>query len=692
MNRSIEALSNLSNKEAMMAGGKGASLGEMTRREIPVPKGFVVMASVFENFLEKTGISNEIDLVLSTVKPDKTNTVSSASEKIQQIILEAKIPEDITIAIENEFDKLGSEFVAVRSSATAEDSASAAWAGQLNSFLNTNRETLLLNVSKCWASLFTPRAISYRFKNGLQEKKISVAIVIQEMIDSEVSGIAFSANTVTGNRNQIIIEAGFGLGEAIVSGKISPDSYLIEKKSQCILETIVESQECGMYRAKNGGNEWREIGTKGKEQKLNQAQINELTQLITRTENLYGFPCDIEWAYANNQFYILQCRPITSIKESNNLEEMSIPFLNPQEYIRGWEAHISGVPLTLIADVSASHHRKWQSVSTFNNELRSDLIFKTEVDFYTKLGETTSVDTFEKQANFIITNSKLMSKELETICQKSFLSKTEVSYMFQKVSEILNNYSIFSEAYTDGAMKNIKKDPNSPQSEKLLKILSLKNDLRAMVNATVFYPNAWPGTIVEKLSSQFNIPKEDLWQYREGEVMDLFDGKYLDAQEVAQRKSAFVFYRDKNGKVSIFSGNIAKTLIMQLDDKETNNLSFVKGQTANDNGKGKVIGPVRLIKNTVYDMAATQKYIESVCEGDVIISEATEPDLLPALYKCAAVVTNRGGLLSHAAITAREIGICCIVGAKGATSFFGDGDIVEIDPSTGIIRLLKKSV
>jgi len=508
------------------------------------------------------------------------------------------------------------------------------------------------------------------------------------MIDSEISGIAFSANPVTGNKDQIIIEAGLGLGEAIVSGKISPDSYTIAKESQEIIQKNVEAQELGMYRAKNGGNEWRELNEKGDEQKLSDIQIIELTKLIVKTENLYNSPCDIEWAYTNNQFYILQCRPITSLKEYKE----SAPFFNSEDYIVGWQAHISGNPFTLIADLSAVHHRTWQSVSTFVEETRSDLIFKPEIDYLTNIGETTSIDVFEKQANYIIEAG--LSMRQEAICgirQMISLSKNDVEYMFQRISEILSKYSIFSENYLDGAMNKIQKDPNSPQSKKLLEILSLKNDLRMMMNNAVFYPDAWPGIIVEKLSSQFNVPQEDLWQYRESEIMDLFDGKYIDDQEITRRKSAFVFYRDKKGEVSIYSGNIAKEIIAQLDSKEKTETGFVQGQTANDNGKGKIIGPVRLLKNTLDNPVIIKKYIDSVCEGDIVISEATEPDLLPALYKCAAVVTQRGGLLSHAAITSREIGICCIVGAKRATTLFQDGDIVEVDPSTGTIRLIEKS-
>ena len=162
------------------------------------------------------------------------------------------MPKDIGTAIQKEYKKLDAEYVAVRSSATAEDSASAAWAGQLDSFLNTTEKDLLKNIQKCWASLFTPRAIFYRYEKGLHKQKISVAVVVQKMVESEVSGIAFSVHPVTEDRNQLIIEAGFGLGEAIVSGQITPDSYVVEKEPRRIIDKNVSEQECELLPSVEG--------------------------------------------------------------------------------------------------------------------------------------------------------------------------------------------------------------------------------------------------------------------------------------------------------------------------------------------------------------------------------------------------------------------------------------------------------
>src|SRR3989338_3707386 len=170
------------------------------------------------------------------------HTIENASKKINALILNAEMPEDIAGEIRKFFKKLKSKFVAVRSSATAEDSSAAAWAGQLESYLNTTKTNLLENVKKCWASLFTPRAIFYRFEKELHKQKISVAVVVQKMVESEVSGIAFSVHPVTQDRNQLIIEAGYGLGEAIVSGQITPDSYVVEKNEEIILDINVVEQ------------------------------------------------------------------------------------------------------------------------------------------------------------------------------------------------------------------------------------------------------------------------------------------------------------------------------------------------------------------------------------------------------------------------------------------------------------------
>ncbi len=311
---------NIGKNDVALAGGKGASLGEMTRAGISVPPGFVILSSAFEEFLEETDLNVEIDAILDSVNHKEMHTVENASEKIQALILQAKMSQDISSGIQKFFKNLNSKYVAVRSSATAEDSASAAWAGQLESYLNTTEENLLKNVKKCWASLFTPRAIFYRFEKDLHKQKISVAVVVQKMVESEKSGIAFSVHPVTQDRNQLIIEAGLGLGEAIVSGSITPDSYVVEKQPRRVIDKNIQTQSRGLYRVKNGGNEWRDIPKEqGEEQILSDKEILELSETILKIESHYGFPSDIEWAFKGGKFYIVQSRPITTLSREVEL-------------------------------------------------------------------------------------------------------------------------------------------------------------------------------------------------------------------------------------------------------------------------------------------------------------------------------------------------------------------------------------
>jgi len=314
----IKNFTQISKKDTEIAGGKGASLGEMTQAGIPVPEGFVILSNVFNRFMEQTNLNVEIDDVLDSVDIKEVHTVENASEKIQAMMLSKEMPKDIKTEILNFYKKLNCKFVAVRSSATLEDSVSAAWAGQLDSFLNTTEKTLFENVKKCWASLFTPRAIFYRFEKKLNKDKISVAVVVQKMVDSEESGIAFSVHPVTQDENQIIIEAGFGLGEAIVSGSITPDSYVVNKQDFSILDINVNEQTKALFKKAKGGNEWKNLGEKGKKQVLTEKKIIELSKLIVKIENHYGFPCDIEWAKEKGKFYIVQSRPITTIQKEEN--------------------------------------------------------------------------------------------------------------------------------------------------------------------------------------------------------------------------------------------------------------------------------------------------------------------------------------------------------------------------------------
>lgn len=305
----------ITKKSIPQAGGKGASLGEMEGAKFPIPPGFVILASAFDQYLADSDINVEIDAALKKVNPKDTESVEEASEIIRHLIKKIPMSRDLQKEILENFDKLKAKFVAVRSSATAEDSKIDSWAGELESYLNTTRKTLLENVRNCWASLFTPRAIFYRFERKLNGKKVSVAVVVQKMIEPEVSGVAFSVHPITKDKNQMIIEAGWGLGEAIVLGKITPDSYVVAKKEETILDVNLSEQTKMIVRkgAAGGTKEVSVPKSKQAKQKLKGNEIIKLAKIVKKIEQHYGSPQDIEWAYEKGKFYIVQSRPITTL-------------------------------------------------------------------------------------------------------------------------------------------------------------------------------------------------------------------------------------------------------------------------------------------------------------------------------------------------------------------------------------------
>ncbi|TSC94521.1 MAG: Uncharacterized protein Athens101410_777 [Parcubacteria group bacterium Athens1014_10] len=303
----------LSKNDVSIAGGKGASLGEMINNKVPVPDGFVVLAPAFDKFLEETDLGVEIEAIMHNLNYQNIKVVDKISNKIKDLINDALFPSDIAEEILKAYLKLNVKYAAVRSSATAEDSSIASWAGELESYLNVSKENLLDSVKKCWASLFTPRALFYRFERKLNKTKISVAVVVQKMIQSEIAGICFTAHPVTKDYGQMVIEAGWGLGESVVGGKITPDTYVIHKGSWKILDKNISKQEMMIVKDKNANIEKDVPKSKQEKQKLSDNKILQLAKLCQKIENHYKKPQDIEWALSKNKLYIVQSRPITTL-------------------------------------------------------------------------------------------------------------------------------------------------------------------------------------------------------------------------------------------------------------------------------------------------------------------------------------------------------------------------------------------
>ncbi len=673
----------LGKNDAHLAGGKGASLGEMTQAGIPVPGGYVVLADTFDIFLKETDLVQEIDAILDGVNHEAIHTVEKASEDIQSLILSRPMPEAIQKEIQEKFQALGSQYVAVRSSATAEDGADHAWAGQLDSFLNTTEGDLIEKVRRCWASLFTPRAIFYRFEKGLHTTHISVAVVVQSMVNSEKSGIAFSVHPVTEDYNQLIIEAGFGLGEAIVSGSVTPDSYVVEKSPRNIIDINVSHQSRALYRIEGGGSEWRELSESvGNSQVLTEIDIQELSDIIVRIENHYGFPCDIEWAYENKTFYIVQSRPITTLTPKNeiNKKEDLIP-LTKENTVFTFES--TGTTF-LFEDIVSHHYIQWECIRVAKADNVRVFVKKEEVARMNEEGAKMTRAFLEEKVALMQEASDYMDKYTDELKGKETLTREELQDFFQPLEVICDNYSFFDIHYSDGMVRG------GEFSEAGGYVQETKNFLRDVLGKPFFQKDGWMRLGLEVLAKQFSVPEEALEWYTKKDIENLFEDKRVSDEILVSRKLASVLYRDKEGTQQVtMTGEDALKIFESFEEKDIDK-EKVQGVVAHK-GMGTIRGKVRLVKKDFSDPSFLLRVAEEFEEGSVLVTDTTDPDFLPIMKKSGAIVTDIGGMLSHASITSRELNKLCVVGTVSATKVFKDGDLVEVDADNGVVRKIENN-
>ncbi len=324
-----------------LVGGKGANLGELTQAQIPVPPGFVVTTSAYRAFLLDTGLDRRIAELVEGLNVEDDEALQDTACQVRAAIEEAPMPADLREQIEAAYRELGEGPVAVRSSATAEDLAEASFAGQQSTYLNIEGAAEVVDaVQRCWASLFEARAIFYRENAGWGHTEVDLAVPVQRMVQSQASGVMFTIDPISNDPERVVIEAAFGLGEAVVSGLVSPDHYEVGKSEESILQRQTFVQDRMLVRNPNGtgggeANIWRELSeADGGREKLSDAQVLELTRIGKRIERHYGSPQDIEWGWAEGRFYLLQTRPITTLAQPTS-ELDDAPTLSAEPLLSG---------------------------------------------------------------------------------------------------------------------------------------------------------------------------------------------------------------------------------------------------------------------------------------------------------------------------------------------------------------------
>ncbi|WP_199775277.1 PEP/pyruvate-binding domain-containing protein [Arthrobacter sp. PGP41] len=318
------------------AGGKGANLGELVRQGFPVPAGFVVTTAAYGTLMADTGLGAELEGLLKA---------GDAGAQIRALFAQARIPSRVIADIAAAYAALGGGPVAVRSSATAEDLPGAAFAGQQDTFLNVVGEQAVIRaVADCWASLWTERAVAYRQRQGIDPREVSIAVVVQDMVPADIAGVLFSANPVTGERSEIVVDASPGLGEAVVSGRVTPEHYVLDRAGRT--RSYSPGAHEVVIRALAGGGTQESAGTGTRRAALDTEQLAELARLAVRAQDHFGRPQDMEWAVAGGHVYVLQARPMTALPPQplrlNPFQRLMGPFFAEMFQVRPYPLDVSG--------------------------------------------------------------------------------------------------------------------------------------------------------------------------------------------------------------------------------------------------------------------------------------------------------------------------------------------------------------
>ncbi len=356
MKSTVLSLEALDRSSLPFVGGKGANLGEMTKAGFPVPGGFCITTLAYKQFISRSKEMNKLLEELNTLNPNDLQDLRNIGKRIRDHLEQIDLPPQLCGDIIEAWKKIGEDYAyAVRSSATAEDLPTASFAGQQDTYLNVcGKEELLYYVRKCWASLFTDRAIAYRVKNKYDHKQVFLSVVIQRMVKPDISGIMFTADPITGNRNVVSIDASFGLGEAIVSGVVSADLYKV--KTGEILSKSISEKKIAIFPLEKGGTETKELPRRHqKQQALSDQMILRAAELGKKIENHYGSPQDIEFCVEKDEIFIVQSRPITSLYPLPDLPQKPLHVLLSFGHIQMMTDAMKPLGLSVLRTIFPKH-------------------------------------------------------------------------------------------------------------------------------------------------------------------------------------------------------------------------------------------------------------------------------------------------------------------------------------------------
>lgn len=605
-----------------LAGGKGFSLFKLSKNGFNVPEFFIITTTCFEEFLKNNNLKEVIG------KLYKKNNF----QEVEKLIMNAEFSPDQVSEIEKSLKALKATKFSVRSSCTFEDSAQKSCAGQLKTFLNVTKENILKSIKKCFSSFYSQNLKDYVMgkENG------SMAVVVQKMVDSEYSGVCFSTDFVNQDKDFCIVEATRGLGESLVSGKVTPTKYIIRKNNNFIEKKI------------------------GKIRDLEKIIENVALQ-ASQIEKLYGVPMDIEWGYAKSKLYILQARPI--VGKMDIVMDYNFVMSRPR-------------PLFLMQIVQA---QSYQGLRWFLD----DQYYFRPVHLFTNghFEEYSNMYKIEEDPQSMLQYLSTKCKDVEKKLETAYECARKVEYMTTgkarfDIDEFIDCFVKFGANNTLANLventTNISKISYRLDSTLKRKVIKHREYFdKVKYDADDFIIHYLKMTLDKKFQKYLNVMTLD----------EVFKGKSVSVKELERRLRGFAYYCDK----IIYPEDYAdffKKHFMNLNLRSAEKVEGTECLSGSVAYSGKVHGRVKIVYS--------EEDLQKVTKGDIIVSTMTVPTYIGAMKIAGGIVTDEGGTVCHAALISRELKKPCIVGTGRATLVFKDNMLVELDANTGKIYLIKE--
>lgn len=678
--RYVLPLDGINHSHQQAVGGKAASLGELIAAGFHVPQGFAITEAAFDLFLKTADEGKQITQLLQSVAEEKVK-VQPISETILELLGQAEMPPEVAAEVISLYQEMGLRAVAVRSSANCEDGTENAWAGQLETYLQVSEADLLAKVRECWLSAFSRRTLAYAAANGFDGSVIRLAVVVQEMVPSTVSGIGFSVHPVTQEPDMCLIEACFGLGEAIVSGEISPDIFVVRKSTGEIVESLRgEQTKALVLAAGQAAPEWQDLGDSSSRQKLTDEQAIGYALLLQRIEAHYGRPMDTEWAHYDGRFHLLQARPITtlSLGYDEEMVDQQVPW-----------AGLVKRPFSLVEYSIIGHWTDPQHAAADLGFLHLNRVLGIQDDanlthlYLSGPGVDEAMNhLLEMQKNnrgrlieMLEKGQRLYDEGMERVHHRQGFS--DLDEIFEYFCEV-GKYTVVLPAWLLLAL-----EAGGVEDEEAYR---LAEGLRAhSVYPRLVHEVLHPYIADYARQAGFSTPEEAPHVVSWDELKRGMEVAVMEERLKAKQAGHHFVYQQIENQVLVRFLPETGYLLMRMAESRVpaarTDRDCLTGQTA---WPGFHRGRAKLVLSS-----NPEGY--SIEEGEVLVSVQSNPNLMPLLRHAGAIVTDEGGVACHASIVARELKVPAITGTGNATSLIHDGDVLEVDATSQTVRIVERA-